>query len=1040
MLSKFFINRPIFATVISLIIIMAGLISIKNLPIKEYPSITPPQIVVTAVYPGADAKTLAKTVAAPLEEAINGVDNMIYMNSTLSPNGRATINVFFKIGTDKNQAKVDVNNRVQLALSKLPEKVRSQGVSVSAKSPDVLKFITFTSKNGLHNVTFIHNYVKINVVDDLKRIPGVGDVIVFGDRDYSIRIWLDPQKLKFYNLSPSDVINIVREQNNQYTAGSLGAEPINESVPYRYSITTKGRFKTPKEFENIIIRSNPDGSALKLKDIAKVTLGMESYNVKSSYNLEPMVGMGIFLSPGANALEVSQKVDETLKELSKRFPKDIEYHIPYDITPFVKASIHEVIKTLYEAIILVVILIYIFLGNWRATLIPVLAIPVSVIGTFAGLYALGFSINLLTLFALVLAIGLVVDDAIVVIENIERNLRENKEISVKEAAINAMKELTSPLIAIVLVLSAVFIPAALAQGFSGEFYKQFAITIVVAVVISGLTALTLTPALAALLLKKEEKPIWIIRKFNELFGWITDKYTKTAKLTIKLGLFSLFLYGILIYATVKINKMLPTGLVPTEDKGVLMIFKYNMPGTSLKETDKTTLDVEKRLLKNPYIDEAAGVSGLDLMTMAFKSDASFMFAKLTPWNERNKPDEMSMAIAGKLMGEFSTYKEALVLAFNPPPIMGMSMTNGFEMWIEDRTGGDVAKLAALTKKIVDAANKDPRLMMVRTTLNANTPQYYLTVDREKAKSMHVNISDIFNTLSSYLGKAYVNDFNLYSRVFHVNAEAFGDYRKVLDNLKSIYVKSLDGKMIPVSELVNVKRVVNADVIQRFNLFNSAYVTGAAAPGHTSGEAMDAIKEIASKILPPGYTIAWAGTSYQEAKLKNSTNYTMIYAIIFVFLILAALYESWSIPISVILSVPFALFGAALGIYLLRFMHLEADIYYQVALITLIGLSAKNAILIVEFAVERLRKGYTLMDATLEAAKLRFRPIIMTSLAFILGTLPLVLSSGAGSNSRHILGASVVFGMTFATLIGVLFIPFLFYVVMWVKKKFSRTKA
>ncbi len=1038
MFSKFFINRPIFATVVALIIIMAGLIGIKNLPIKEYPSITPPQIVVRAIYPGADAKTLAKTVAAPLEEAINGVDNMIYMSSTLSPNGVATINVFFKIGTDRNQAKVDVNNRVQLAMSKLPEAVRRQGISVDARSPDVLKFITFTSKNGVHDITFIHNYIKINVVDDLKRIPGVGDVIVFGDRDYSIRIWFDPQKLKFYNLSPSEVINIIREQNNQYTAGSLGAEPIKEKVPFRYSITTKGRFKTPEEFKNIIIRSNSDGSALRLKDIAKVTLGMESYNVKSSYNLKPMIGMGIFLSPGANALEVSEKVDKTLKELSKRFPKDLEYHVPYDITPFVKASIHEVLKTLYEAIILVVILIYIFLGNWRATLIPTLAIPVSVIGTFAGLYALGFSINLLTLFALVLAIGLVVDDAIVVIENIERNLHENKELSVKEATINAMKELTAPLIAIVLVLSAVFIPAALTQGFSGEFYKQFAITIIIAVMISGFTALTLTPALAALLLKREEKPpIWPIRKFNEFFNWITRKYTQAVKFTIKLGVFSLALYGILIYATIKINKMLPTGLVPTEDKGVLMLFKYNMPATSLKETDKTTLEVEKELLKYPLIEEAAGVSGLDLMTMAFKSDSSFMFAKLIPWDKRKDPNESSIAIARKLMGKFSTYKDALVLVFNPPPILGMSLTNGFEMWIEDRTGGDITKLAELTKKIVDAANKDPRLMMVRTTLNARTPMYYLTVDREKAKSMNVNVSDVFAALSSNLGKAYVNDFNLFSRVFHVNAEAFGDYRKALYNLKNIYVKSLNGNMIPVSELVKIKRIVDADVIQRFNLFNSAYVTGAASPGHTSGEAMDAIEEIAAKILPPGYTLAWAGTSYQEAKLKHSTNYTLIYAMIFVFLILAALYESWSIPISVILSVPFGLLGAALGIYLMRFMHLEADIYYQIALITLIGLSGKNAILIVEFAVERLKRGYNLLDATLEAAKLRFRPIVMTSLAFILGTLPLIFSSGAGANSRHILGVSVVFGMTFATLIGVLFIPFLFYVVMWIKQKLTK---
>ena len=1041
MFSKFFINRPIFSTVIALVIIMAGAVSIKLLPVQEYPSITPPQIVVTAVYPGADADTLAKTVAAPLEESINGVDDMIYMSSTLSPNGIMTLNVFFKIGKDKDQAKVDVNNRVQLALSKLPEEVRRQGISVKAQSPDILKFFTFTSKGGVHDVTFIHNHVKINMVDDLKRIPGVGDVMVFGDRDYSIRIWFDPQKLSFYKLSPLEVVNIIREQNNQYAAGSLGAEPINSGTTYKYTIKTQGRYTTAKEFENIIIRSNPDGSALRLKDVAKITLGMSSYNVKSSYSLEPMVGMGIFLAPGANAIEVSKEVDKTVKELMQRFPKDIEYHVPYDTTPFVKASIEEVLKTLYEAIILVIILIYVFLGNWRATLIPVIAIPVAIIGTFAGLYAFGFSINLLSLFALVLAIGLVVDDAIVVVENVERNLHEDKDISVKDATINAMKELTSPLIAIVLVLSAVFVPAALTQGFSGEFYKQFALTIVISVTISGIVALTLTPALAALLLKREEKPIWPIRKFNQFFSWITDKYTKTAKFIIKIGVFSLLLYGILIYATVEINKMLPTGLVPTEDKGVLMIFKYNMPGTSLSQTDKTTLDVEKRLIQNPYIEEVAGVSGLDLMTMAFKSDASFMFAKLTPWDKRKSPDTMSMAIAGKLMGEYFTYKDAMVLAFNPPPIMGMSMTDGFEMWVQDRTGGDLHQLDEYVKQIVAEANKDPRLMMVRSTLDTRTPQYELKVDREKAKSMNVNLSALYNTIGSYFGKAYVNDFNLFSKVFHVNAKAMGNFRKTIDDFKTIYVKSLDGNMIPISELVSLKRVVGASVIQRFNLFNAGYVTGSATPGHSSGDAMDAIKEISAKILPKtGYTLSWAGTSYQQDKLKNSSNYTMIYAMIFVFLILAALYESWSIPISVVLSVPFALFGAAGGIYLLKFMHLEADIYYQVALITLVGLSAKNAILIVEFAVERLKKGYTLMDATLEAAKLRFRPIIMTSLAFILGTLPLVLSSGAGANSRHILGTSVVFGMTAATMIGVLFIPFLFYVVMWVKQKLSRAKA
>jgi HAE1 family hydrophobic/amphiphilic exporter-1/multidrug efflux pump len=1036
MFSRFFINRPIFATVVSIIIILAGLVSIKSLPIQEYPAVTPPQINVQAVYPGADAKTLAATVSPTLEQAINGVDNMTYMTSTASPSGVLSLSITFKVGTDVAQAKVDVNNRVQLAMSKLPQEVQRQGIDVKERSPDILKVFAFTSKNNVHDTTFISNYLSVNVVDDLKRIKGVGDVMIFGAKDYAIRIWIDPDKLSFYNLHSNDITALIRSQNNQYATGSVGAEPIQEVTPFTYSITTEGRLKSVKEFENIIVRSNSDGSTLRLKDVAQIRLGSDSQDTSAQFNSQPMMPFAIFLSPGGNALEVSKAVDDTLKELSKKFPEDLEYSVPYDATLFVDQSIKEVIKTLLEAVVLVVVLIYLFLGNLRATIIPVLAIPVSIIGTFAGLYAAGFSINLLTLFGMILAIGLVVDDAIIVIENVERILR-TKKISVKEATTEAMKELTTPLIAIVLVLSAVFIPAALTGGFSGVMYKQFSITIVIAVVISGIVALTLTPALCAIFLKEHEpEPIWPIRKFNQFFDWSTTIFLGVARGTIKAWVFSLILFGGILYSTYAALEKIPTGLVPAEDKGVLLVLTYMMPGTSLGESKTITDDIEKQLLQNPNIISVGAVTGIDIATFAYKTDAAIIFAKLKPWDERPLAEQSSLALSGQLMGQFMmTNKDAFVIPVNPPPIMGMSTTGGFELWVQDRTGGDIHTLNKYIQEIVAKASEDPRLTTVRSTLNTNVPQYLLTVDREKAKSMEIKVSSVFETLQSTFGKGYINDFNLYSRTFHVNIRSESKYRATQEQMKNTFVRTDTGALVPLSELVNITRIVDASVIQRFNMFTAAKITGNPALGYASSDATDAIEEIAASILPKdGYTIAWAGTTYQEKKLANEGNSTTIYAIIFIFLIIAALYESWSIPFAVIISIPFAIFGAVLAV-LLR--GLEADIYFQVGLVTLVGLSAKNAILVVEFAMDKLREGLSLFDATIEAARLRFRPIVMTSLAFIAGTLPLALSSGAGSASRHILGTTVVAGMTAAMIIGVLFIPLFFYLVVRLKQKFSK---
>lgn len=1037
MFSRFFINRPIFATVVSVLLIIAGVLSINLLPIKEYPAVVPPQIMVQAIYPGADAKTLSTTVATTLEASINGVDNMTYMTSTASPSGVLSLSVLFEVGTDVAQAKVDVNNRVQLALSRLPEEVRRQGISVKERSPDMLKVIAFTSKQQKHDTLFISNYLTINVMDDFKRIKGVGDAIIFGAKDYAIRVWIDPVKLAFYNLTTADVMAAVRSQNGQYAAGSVGAEPINETQPFTYTVTTRGRLKSAHEFENVIVRSNPDGSTLTIRDIARVELGADSYDSSAKYNGVPMMPVAIFLSPGANALEVSRAVDETLIRLSSKFPDDLEYSLPYDATLFVEESINEVIKTLIEAILFVIILIYLFLGNLRATIIPVLAIPVSVIGTFAGLYVAGFSINLLTLFGLILAIGLVVDDAIIVIENVERILR-TKTISVKEATIEAMRELTTPLIAIVLVLSAVFIPAALSGGFSGVMYQQFAMTIVIAVVISGIVALTLTPALCVIFLKQNESPaIWPIRVFNAFFDLITRAFIGVARQTIRLWFFALILFAGLIYATYDIMEKTPSGLVPTEDKGVLMVLAYMMPATSLGESIRITGNIEKQLLANPNIASTGAITGIDLITFAYKTDAAIMFAKLRPWDERKLPNQQAQALAGQLMMEFMQGKDAMVIPVNPPPIMGMSTTGGFELWVQDRTGGDIHQLDNYIKQIVEKAAQDSRLMSVRTTLNTNVPQYNIKVDREKAKSMGVDISTIFATLQSIFGKGYINDFNLYSRTFHVNIQSEAQFRDTRESYKDVYVRARSGELIPISELVDIDRVVDASIIQRFNMFTAAQITGNPAAGYASSDAMSAIEEISSEILPEGYVLSWAGTSFQEKQLESKGSNTTIYAVIFVFLILAALYESWSIPIAVIISIPFGIFGAALAVYL---RHLEADIYFQVGLVTLVGLTAKNAILIVEFAMEKLRQGMPLMDATIEAARLRFRPIVMTSLAFIVGTLPLALSSGAGSNSRHIIGTTVVGGMVSATVIGVLFIPMFFYLVVRIKQRFSKNRS
>lgn len=1034
MFSKFFINRPIFATVVSIVIILAGIIAIRSLPVQEYPSIAPPQIIVSATYPGADAQTLATTVAAPLEEEINGVQNMIYMTTTASPSGSVNINVYFQIGTDVEQAKVDVSNRVQLATNKLPEAVQRQGVSTRERSPDILKVLAITSQDHVHDTTFISNYALINIVDDLKRIPGVGDVNIFGNKNYAIRVWLQPDKLALYSMTTAEAINAIKSQNEQYAAGQIGQEPMAKEPTYTYTVKTEGRLKTISEFENIILKSNQDGSSLKLKDIARVELGVEAYYFGGIYNNNPMIPIGVFLASGANALEVSDLLDKKLSEISVNFPEDLQINTVYDPTTFVRASIHEVLVTLLLSIALVVGIIYLFLGNVRATIIPVLAIPVSIIGTFAGFYAAGFSINLLTLFGLTLAIGLVVDDAIVVIENVERILRD-EDLSVKDATIKAMKEITNPVVAIVLVLCAVFVPAAFMGGFSGTLYKQFAVTVILSVTISGIVALTLTPALCSLLLRKHEsKPLWLIQKFNAFFDSATASFSAGVRKTIRLGFFNIAIFGIMIVAIYFITARIPTSLVPNEDKGSILVINNLMPGASLGRTQDVSKQVSDYAFTNPDIERVGAMSGIDFITGAYKTDAGISFIRLKDWGERPRADQTSQAIAGKMMRDLSQNKEALLFAVTPPPIMGMSTTGGFEMYIQDRTGGDIQILDNYVKEILARANTNKALAAMRTTLNTNVPQFLISVNTEKAQSLGVDTADIYATIQATFGNTYANDFNLFGRTYHVNVQSESTFREGVENYNDVFVKSSEGTLVPISSLATIKRVVGPSVIQKFNMFQAAQISGQPSPGHSSGEALKLIESIAKEVLPTGYTIAWAGTSYQEKQLEKSGNTAFIYAIVFVFLILAALYESWSIPFAIVLAVPFAFLGATL---LVLMRGLENDIYFQVGLVTLVGLSAKNAILIVEFAMNKLKEGYTLVDATIEGAKIRFRPIVMTSFAFIAGTLPLALSTGAGANSRHIIGTTVVGGMITLTAIGTFFVPLFFYLIMKTKEKLTR---
>ena len=1022
MLSRFFITRPIFACVISAFIVLAGLGGIRALPISMYPEIIPPIVTVAAVYPGATAETIAETVAAPLEEQINGVENMLYMTSVNSGDGTLMINVTFNIGADPDLAAINVNNRVQAAVPRLPEEVRRQGVIVRKAAANVLMIAGITSPDGSLDDLQLSSYTSLNIIDEIRRIRGVGDVQMWG-KNYAIRIWMQPDKLAQMGLAPSDVAAAVRQQNSQFAAGRVGEAPNGGGVGFPHSGAAQGRLEKPEEIEGIVLRRTDPGSIVRLGDVARVELGAQNYNSNTTIGGKQAVAIGIMLQPGANAVETGNAIHARLQELSADFPPGMAYETPYDTNLYVKVAIKEVIKTLVEAMILVFFVVLLFLQNWRATIIPMLAVPVSLIGTFGAMYVLGFSINMLTLFGMVLSIGIVVDDAIVVLENVERIMTTEK-LSPAAATAKAMDEVTRPVIAIVLVLTAVFLPVAFMGGLVGEMYRQFAMTISVSVAISGFVALTLTPALCALLLKPDHTVRFgLLRRFNDWFSRMTNRYERGVQLVMSRGAIATAVFGVMVLVTVGLFFRLPSSLAPNEDQGYIFVIGQLQDAASLDRTVKAVNTVADGIRQHPAVETAVAISGLDALTFAMKTNGSVTWIPFKHWDERGRDPALSPdAVIGAAFAEGAKVKDGFFLPLAPPPIEGLSMTGGFEGYVQSRGRGTVKELEAAVQKLVGALSERKELTGVMTTFSASVPQMRIDLDREKAMSLGVPVNDVFDTLQATFGAMYVNDFNRSGRVYQVQLQSEPKFRAYPEDIRNVYVRAKSGELVPLTAVANIREVSGPEFIERFNVFKAAKIMGGAAPGYSSGDALRVVEEVAKEALPPGYQLAWTGTAYQEKVSGGASNSVYLLGVLMVFLILAAQFERWTLPLAVILAVPFAAFGAFLFATL---RGLENDIYFQIGMLTLVGLAAKNAILIVEFALMKHQEGMPLTEAAIEGAKLRFRPIIMTSLALIFGVLPLALSSGAGAASRHSLGTSVIGGMLAATFIATFFVPMFF---------------
>ncbi|MCP3021192.1 efflux RND transporter permease subunit [Cupriavidus basilensis] len=1027
-ISHFCIERPIFASVISIVITLGGALAMLSLPIAQYPDITPPQITISATYPGATGDVVANNVAAPIEQQVNGADNMIYMNSSSSSTGNFTLNVFFQIGTNPELAQVDVQNRVNLALPQLPSSVQAQGIQVQKKSSAFMMVIAIYSPNDRYDSTYIANYANIYVLDALKRVPGANQSSIFGNPDYAMRIWLKPDRMAQLGITASDVQKAVANQNQQFAVGSIGQSPTGAAVEQSFAVTTTGRLSDPAEFENIILRAaNGEAAIVRLKDIGRAELGRKDYSIRSKFQGKPATVIAVYQQPGANALDVSNQVRKTLAEMKKSFPEGLEYSIAMDTTEFTRASISDVVHTFFEALVLVVIVVFVFLQSLRATLIPVLAVPVSIVGTFMGMLLLGFSINMLTLFGMVLAIGIVVDDAIVVIENVERNMNVHK-LSPKDAAKRAMDEVSGPVVAIVLVMCAVFVPVAFLGGITGQLYKQFAITIAISVVFSGLVALTLSPALAALLLKPghhEKKGFF--KWFENAFARMTAGYTRMVKLIIKRFVVALLLFAGMIVLAVFMMRSIPTSFLPPEDQGYLLGAVIMPDAASLDRTGAVSQHVTDYFMKQPAVSSVTVVDGFSLLDSQNKNNAGAFFIGFKSFDERYKfaniKTQNARAVLISAYENLSQVKEGIILPVNPPSIPGLGTTGGTEMWIQSKGDASIPQLAGVVNDFMAKAKLRPELARVTSTFNAASQQLLVSVDRDKAETLGVPIEEVYSAMQTMFGSLYVSQFNRSSRLWQVILQAEPSYRLKPGDLDQIFVRSKTNSMVPLKAVVSTKFVTGPDLVTRFNNFPAVKITANAAPGYSSGQVLSTLESVADEVMPPDYGVGWSGEAYEARQAGSTSGLVFVFGLIMVFLILAAQYEKWSLPVGVLMAVPFALFGALLAI-LLR--GLENDVYFQIGLTMLVALAAKNAILIFEFAVLNREAGASVYDSAVTAAAERLRPIVMTSLAFILGCVPLAIALGASANSRHSIGTGVIGGMLGATAIAVFFIPMFYY--------------
>ena len=1037
MLSRFFIDRPIFAAVISIVLTIVGAAALVRLPVDRYPQITPPTVQVMANYIGASAEVVELTVATPIEQQLNGVENLLYFDSTSTNDGQMVLTATFEVGTDLDIAAVQVQNAVQRAEPQLPEEVVRAGLMINKQSSGLLMVIAVTSPDGVYDQLFLSNYAKINVRDPLSRINGVGGVMIAGEREYGMRFWLRPDVLYQMGLTASDVTNAIREQNRQAPAGRIGQSPSPDDQQIVYTVNAKGRLADPEEFADIIVAARQDGSLVRVRDVARVELGAFDYSTFARLNGQETANLIVFQLPGSNAIDTAEGVRQEMARLAQTFPEGVEFNIAYDATRFIETSILEVVKTLIEATLLVTLVVFVFLQNWRATLIPILTIPVSLIGAFIVFGPIGFTVNVLTLFGLVLAIGIVVDDAIVVVEAVQEKI-DSHGMGAREAAFAAMEEISRAIVAITLVLGAVFIPVAFVEGITGSMYQQFALTIAVAVFISGVNALTLSPALCALLLKPRSEGQGrigrlVFGRFNRAFDATQSWYLRVVRALLRRSALAGVALAIVVFGAWGMQKIVPGGFLPEEDEGVFILDMTLPPGASLQRTDEVARKVEKLLSETEGIAEVFVIGGRSFATGAFAPNVGTIFAVLTPWDERQSEEMHARNIVGRVQGQLAQMNEAFVAAFNLPPIMGLGNTGGFQMKIQDRSGRSIEELAAASTAMMQAANQRREIGGAIATFRSAEPQLRLEVDRERAKTLGVPIDDVYETLQAYLGGVYVNDFNLYGRTYRVMVQAEEQFRGRPEDIGRFYVRTEAGRMLPLNSLVTTSPSIGPMSISHFNLFRSADILGGAAPGYTSEQAIAAMEETALQTLPRGFGFAWTGMAYQEQN-EQALAPVFAFCLAMVFLLLAAQYENWIIPWAVVLSVPAGVLGAYMAEWA---FNVADDIYASVGLILLIGLSAKNAILIVEYARTRYQHGDSMFDAAMEASRLRFRPILMTAFAFIFGVLPLVLASGAGAASRRSLGTAVFGGMLAATVLGVFMTP-AFYT--WMQKLSKRRAA